>query len=375
MFKNYLGMIMLSEDTRDMGSLTNCRPIAAIPIGARYRIIDFILSNMVNGGIQNIGVFMQDNCRSLFDHLGTGKPWDLDRNTDGLFLFNFYANDSREFDSRMIKNNMEYFYRSRQENVIIASSYMICNIDFNEVINNHEKSGKDITIVYKKVKDGDENFLNCDVLNIDGENRVLSVGKNLGAEKEVNISMEILLMKKKFLVDLIYEFIKRGNFCSLKNFIYKNIKDYSVNAYEFTGYLRCVNSVNQYYEANMDLLDNKVIQELFFKNGNIYTKIKHEPPTRYLSLSKVSNSLIANGCLVEGTVENSIVARHVKIHKNAVVKNSIILQNCEICEGAHLNYSILDKNIKIFKEVFLRGVEHFPLVIRKNSTVDAFEEE
>lgn len=374
MKKNYLGMLMLTEDTKNMASLTDCRPIGAIPIGARYRIIDFMLSNMVNTGIQNVSVFTKDNYSSLYDYLGTGKAWDLDRNNERLFLFNYNYSGSGQIDARIIKNNMEYFYRSKQENVIMASSYMLCNIDFDKVIENHEKSGKDITIVYKKVNDGNKNFIDCDILNMDKNNKVLSIGKNIGLDGESNISMEIFLMKKEFLINIIYQYIEKGAFSCIKNYIYKNIKKYNVNTYEFKGYLRCINSVKQYYEANKDLLNYEVLNELFFNKGYIYTKIRHEPPSRYSSLSKVSNSLIGNGCLIEGTVENSIISRRVKIHKNAVIKNSVILQKCEIGESVNLNCCILDKNIKVFEDTILSGTEDFPLVISKNSKVNSLDD-
>ena len=374
MKKNYLGMLMLTEDTKNMASLTDCRPIGAIPIGARYRIIDFMLSNMVNTGIQNVSVFTKDNYSSLYDYLGTGKAWDLDRNNERLFLFNYNYSGSGQIDARIIKNNMEYFYRSKQENVIMASSYMLCNIDFDKVIENHEKSGKDITIVYKKVNDGNKNFIDCDILNMDKNNKVLSIGKNIGLDGESNISMEIFLMKKEFLINIIYQYIEKGAFSCIKNYIYKNIKKYNVNTYEFKGYLRCINSVKQYYEANKDLLNYEVLNELFFNKGYIYTKIRHEPPSRYSSLSKVSNSLIGNGCLIEGTVENSIISRRVKIHKNAVIKNSVILQKCEIGESVNLNCCILDKNIKVFEDTSLSGTEDFPLLISKNSKVNSLDD-
>lgn len=374
MKKNYLGMLMLTEDTKNMASLTDCRPIGAIPIGARYRIIDFMLSNMVNTGIQNVSVFTKDNYSSLYDYLGTGKAWDLDRNNERLFLFNYNYSGSGQIDARIIKNNMEYFYRSKQENVIMASSYMLCNIDFDKVIENHEKSGKDITIVYKKVNDGNKNFIDCDILNMDKNNKVLSIGKNIGLDGESNISMEVFLMKKEFLINIIYQYIEKGAFSCIKNYIYKNIKKYNVNTYEFKGYLRCINSVKQYYEANKDLLNYEVLNELFFNKGYIYTKIRHEPPSRYSSLSKVSNSLIGNGCLIEGTVENSIISRRVKIHKNAVIKNSVILQKCEIGESVNLNCCILDKNIKVFEDTSLSGTEDFPLLISKNSKVNSLDD-
>lgn len=373
MLKDYMGILTLNENESDIRSLTTNRPLASIPIGGRYRVIDFILSNMVNSGIQNIGIFTQSNSRSLVDHLGTGKPWDLDRKLDGLFLFNFNINDSSNYDIKMLRNNMEYLYRSRQKNVILASSYVICNIDFDDAVRNHEASGRDITVIYKKINNADKNLFNCDVLNIDKTNKVISVGKNIGAEKTANISTEMFIMKKEILINLIYKCIQTGYYAALKDSIYKNIDDLNVNAYEFTGYIECINSINRYYTANMDMLNQKVTEDLFFKNGYIYTKIKDEPPTKFTENSKVAHSLIANGCIVQGTVENSVISRHVKVHKDVKIKNCIILQNCEIKEGARLTNVIIDKNVIIEKNSKLKGTPDFPLVIEKKSIINSYE--
>lgn len=198
MLNDYAGVLNLNEDDINIRSLTHSRPLACIPIGGRYRIIDFILSNMVNAGIQNVGIFMHGNARSLMDHVGSGKPWDLNRKINGLFVFNFGGSHGYVSDIELFRENMEYFYQSRQNNVIISPSYMICNMDLEKAVEYHEQSGKDITIVYKKINDGKKRFIDCDVLNLDSDNSVMSVGKNMGMENENNISMEIFIMKNSF---------------------------------------------------------------------------------------------------------------------------------------------------------------------------------
>lgn len=373
MLNDYMGILTLNETETDIRSLTTNRPLASIPIAGRYRVIDFILSNMVNSGIQNIGIFTQSNSRSLTDHLGTGKPWDLNRKLDGLFLFNYNINGSINYNIKMLINNMDYLYKSRQKNIILASSYMICNIDFNQAVKNHDNSKKDITVIYTKVNNADKNLINCDVLNINENNKVISVGKNIGVDKKANISMEMFIMKKEILIDLIYKCIQTGYYSTLKDSIYQNIDSLNVNAYEFNGYIECINSIKRYYIANMDMLNLKTTKELFFKNGVIYTKTKDEAPTKYVNGSNVTNSLIANGCIIEGSVENSILSRHVFIHKNAEVKNSIILQNCEIKSGAKLNNVIIDKNVIINRNKQLKGTPEFPLVIEKKSLISTYE--
>lgn len=367
MLSDYMGVLNLNENEDNIKSLTHSRPLASIPIAGRYRIIDFVMSNMVNAGVRNIGIFNQSKSRSLADHLGSGKPWDLDRKIGGLFLFNFGVTGSYVSDLELFRNNIEYFYQSKETGVILASSYMICNIDYEEAVKAHEESGKDITVIYKKIENGKKSFIDCDVLNIDVNNAVLSVGQNIGVDDTNNISMEMFIMKKDVLLKLIYSCIKKGYSRTLKAAIYGNIEGLTINAYEFNGYLECINSIDSYYRANMDMLDVKVNKELFYNNGLIYTKVKDEAPTKYSLKSKVSNSLIANGCIIEGTVENSIISRRVNIHKGAKVKDCIIMQGCDIKEDAKLVNCIIDKNTIIEREKELKGDKEFPLVIEKKS--------
>jgi glucose-1-phosphate adenylyltransferase len=367
MLKDYMGILNLNEKEENIKNLTRSRTVASIPVAGRYRIIDFVLSNMVNAGIQNIGVFTKSKSRSLMDHLGGGKPWDLDRKNGGMFVFNFgYGNPSLE-DVEMFRNNIDYLQLSKENNVILSASYMICNIDYIQAVKHHEQSGNDITIIYKKAKNCAVSFLDCDVLNMDKDNRVLSVGKNVGVHDSNNISMEMFIMKKHVLVELIYKCITTGICRKVKHAIYRTLDNYKVGGYEFKGYVECINSLQSYYKFHKDCLDVKVSKELFFNNGLIYTKVKDEAPTKYAEGCKVTNSLIANGCIIEGTVENSVISRRVKVKKGAVIRNCIIMQNSIIGEGAELTNIITDKNITVGNEKVLRGDEEIPLVIEKVS--------
>lgn len=365
MLKNYMSILALNEREDNIKGLTKKRPLASIPFGGRYRIIDFIISNLVNSGVKNIGLITQSNSRSLIDHLGSGKPWDLDRKINGLFVFNFSAFSNNINDIEILKNNMEYLYRSKEEYVILSSSYMVCNINFEEAAKFHEESKADVTLIYKKIKTGRDEFIECDCLNIDEESNILSVGKNIGVHKELNISMEMFILKKEILIDYIYKCIETGYYQTLKSALNNNFLNLKFNAYEFNGYLRCINSTKSYYRANMDMLNTEVNRELFFKYGYIKTKIMDEAPTKYTDDSDVKNSLVANGGVIEGNVEDSIIFRRVKIGKGAVIKNSIIMQNCVIKENAKIFNTIIDKNVVIEGSKMLMGDKDIPLVIEK----------
>lgn len=368
MIKDYMAIINLAENENDIRSLTTNRPIASIPIGSRYRVIDFILSNIVNCGIQNVGIFSASNSRSLTDHVGTGKAWDLNRKIDGLFVFNHGLCDFVNHDSKLLKNNMEYIYRSTSDNVILASSYMVCNMDLAEVVHAHEASGADMTVVYKQTDEADEEFLNCYTLDVDEKtNKLLGVGKNIGFSKKANICMEIFLMKKEKLVELIYKSAHNLNSKSFISFIFNELGNLSINTYKYDGIVLCINTISSYYRSNMKMLTPEVSDKLFRSDRPIYTKIKDEPPTLYVKGCQVQNSLIADGCVIKGKVKNSVIGRYVGIEDDVEIENCIILQNIRIHKGAKLSHVIIDKNVDIEEGTELKGNETFPLVIEKKN--------
>jgi glucose-1-phosphate adenylyltransferase len=365
MLKDYMGILNLNEKDEYIRSLTKNRSIASIPLGGRYRVIDFVLSNMVNSGVENFGIFTKSKSRSLVDHISGGKPWDLDRKRDGIFLFNFSYGDPSIEDVDMFSANIDYLKLSRQSNVILSSSYMICNIDYNEAVKYHEDSGNDITVIYKRADNCKSSFMDCDVLNIDENGKIISVGENIGVDESNNICLEMFIMKKKLFIDLIYRCITTGMYRKIKHAIYKNVHEYKVGTFEFKGYVECINSIKAYYKSNMDFLNPEVSKELFFNHGFIFTKVKDEAPTKYTEESNVCNSLIANGCIIEGTVENSIISRRVVVKKGAIVKNCIVMQNCVIGEGTKLRNVIIDKNTNVGKDKKLRGDREIPIVVEK----------
>jgi glucose-1-phosphate adenylyltransferase len=378
MLSDYMGILCLNEKEDNIKNLTKKRLIASIPIAGRYRVIDFVLSNMTNAGIKNIGIFTQSRARSLIDHIGSGKPWDIDRKIDGLFIFNYGESNTTLSDIEMIKNNMEFLYRSRKDMVVVSSSSMVCNIDYEDAARFHEESGKDITIIYKKDKANNKYFKHCNVLNINKDNSVVGVGRNITvsqrnvndnftSEGTVNLSMDMFIISKNTLINLINNCIKTGNWIDLKNCIYNNIMNLDVDAYEFKGYLAYINSIQSYYKANMDILNLDVSNDLFFTNGPIYTKVMDESPTKHFSTSNVNNSLIANGCLIKGTINNSILSRRVYVEEGAEINNCIIMQGCKIKANSKLNNVIIDKNNVIEENTELKGAINFPLVLEKRS--------
>ena len=367
--KDYMAVFNINESENDIRSLTTNRPIASIPFASRYRVIDFMLSNVVNAGITNVGIFYNTNTRSLIDHIDTGKPWDLNRKNDGLFMFNHSLDNLGNYESKAIKNNFEYFYRSKSDNVILTSSYMVCNVDFNEICAEHEESGADITMLYKHVENADEDFKNCYTLTINKDTKaVTDSGRNIGLLRSADICMEVFIMSRKLFVDFIHKAASaRGN-TKLYSLIFSELGNYKTHAYEIRDYVACINSIGAYYKANMDMLFSKNRKDLFLNEDRpIYTKIKDEHPTLYVDKCQVYNSLTADGCIIKGNIRNSLIARYVTVEENCEIENCIILQNCKIKAGSKLSNVIIDKNVVIECDTELKGSAEFPVVIEKKN--------
>lgn len=367
MLRGYMGIINLEENEKDIRSLTKYRPLGTVPVAGRYRLIDFPLSSMVNAGIRHVSVFTNKFTRSLPDHIGNGKPWELDRKTDGLFLFNhnILGGTSDRESLNTMGNHMTFLTKTNCDKVIICTSYMLCNIDLEVVGEYFEESGADAVLVYKRISDGEKNFLNCDMLKIDENNKVTGVSKNIGIENKVNICMEMLVTTKKMLTELLYKAISSGIYSNFKKFVYDNLSQYDVKGFEFKGYLQCVNSIDSYYRTNMDMLELNVLGELFNKHSPIYTKTKDSPPVQYVKGSNVKHSIIADGTIVKGEVTNSVVSRSVVIEEGVKLDGCIILQNSVIKKGANLTNVIVDKGVIVDENTVVQCPKQYPLVFER----------
>lgn len=365
-----MGILNLSESDEHIKDLTLTRTIASIPILGRYRVVDFALSNMVNAGITNVGIYTYGKSRSLWQHLGSGKPYGLDRKRDGLFIFypecSTDDNIRRAGDLEQFKFHLDYLKVSTQQYVILSRSYMICNIDYADMVRQHKKTGADVTIAFKTMENSVGRFMGCDTIHLDEEENVIGLGKNLGKERHYNISLEMYVLKREALIRMIEEAVQKGEARYLKEVMFNRIPLMKVSGYRFQGYLGCINSAVNYFKTNMDLLDPMHSHELFNHYGKIHTKVMDAPSTQYTEESYVSNSLIANGCIIEGTVENSVLCRDVHVKKGAIIRNAIIMPNAVISETTNLNFVILDKNVTITPKKMLFGDISNPFIIKKN---------
>ena len=362
---NCLGIINLDENEENIIELTRNRLLASLPIAGRYRVVDFILSNMTNSGIASIAIFTKNKSRSLMDHLVNGKPWDLYHKKDGLKVFNFGDFDPLHDDISNFIENIDYIKKCKKEYVLLCPSYMICNMDYQKLIKHHIKEGNDISVAYKNVKGRKNQFGDCKVLNLDENSQVVSIGKNVEQHTDANINMEMYIMKTDLFIDIVYKCVKSGRYKKFNRYIENNLDNLKVGAYEFKGYLSCVNSVNSYFNTNMDFLNEKVNKELFYSKAPIFTKPKDSCPTQYKEGSEVTNSIAANGCIIEGSVKNCVIGRNVYIGKNSVLENCIICQNTVIGKNVKMNNVIADKGAIIKDGEEIKGRIDNSIVISK----------
>ncbi|MBD7916616.1 glucose-1-phosphate adenylyltransferase subunit GlgD [Clostridium sp. Sa3CUN1] len=338
--KECIGIINLDEKEGNISELICDNIISAMPIAGRYKIIDFILSNLTNSGIECIGIFTKKKSYSLLKHLSNGRPWDLHRKKDGLRVFNYSDYNPIYDDINSFIENIEFIKFSRKEYIIIAPSYMICNINYKEALEKHKKSSNDITIIYKGVNDSNR-FSFCEKLIIDDNNRVKEIKNINNKDYKANINMEMYIMKTSIFINIVKESIMSGLYRKVKDYIKDNLNLLRVGTYEFKGYLTCINSISSYFNANKDLLDMNVNKELFYNNNPIFTKQKDEPPVFYSKKSNITNSIIANGSYIEGNLENCILGRKVIVKEGAIIKNSILMDNVIIHKNAIINNSII----------------------------------
>ena len=377
--KRLLGLINLMEPDYQMKSLTAHRPVAAIPFGGRYRIIDFVLSNMSAAGIDTVGIYLQDKERSLMDHIRSGHPWDMDRMSGGIFYFSPYSTPDLNFDLKgdilNYYNNIDILDKSNCEYVALSGSNMVMNINLNHVLESHIESKSDVTVVFKNYDSTDHYYDNAYVLNTDDQLRINSFGIKIVKRGSQNrsdmtkVSMEIYIMKVSLLKELIEDAVSSGVSIYMREVLHDAARIYNYKGYEFTGYVAYISSIYNYYQSNMDLLNEEHLMDLFYGSTKINTKIRNEHPCYYGPDSKVTNSLIANGCVIEGEVVNSILFRRVVVEKGAKIENSIIMQNGCIKAGAQLKNCIADKNVTVSEGEIMSGTEKNPLVLVKDSVI------
>ena len=369
---NVMGLIFANMHDGTLGDLTEKRTMGSVLFGGRYRLIDFPLSNMVNSGVSEVGVITKSNYQSLLDHLGSAREWDLARKKGGLHIIPPFGN----VDSKLYRGRIEALYgalglikKSLADYVIIADCDIVTNMDFKPIVKQHVESDADITVVTHTGVYYSDDIKKSTVLNVGDDGYVKSVLIQPDISGSCTTSLNIFVMSKEFLVDMIQDSIARGNVSFEKDMLQAKCGELKIKTYEYSNYFSKITNLQSYFKANMELLNSENAQKLYIPKKPVYTKVSDNAPAKYDLDCSVKNSLIADGCIIEGEVENSILFRGVKIGKGAKVKNCILMQNTEVGDNAEINYLITDKDVTISENHILTSTPSYPMYVGKGASV------
>jgi glucose-1-phosphate adenylyltransferase len=373
-----LGIIFPNTYDTLVPELVTERSMASIPFASRYRLCDFMISSMVHCGISNISLLVRQNYHSLMDHLGSGREWDLARKKGGLNIFPPYAEKTMKVYTGWVEalENIKGFLRSQtEEYVVLTDCNFAVNFDFNKLIEEHVKSEADVTVVYYK-SEIPSVFRNSRSANrehyysyeLDEDGAVKSIVINPDLPGTVNYSLNIYILARELLINLIDEAYVRGYTYFVRDILMSQTDKLNIRGYCYDGYVAHIHDMKSYFEENMRLIKEENVQALFSGN-QIYTKIRDDNPTRYVNGSKAKNVLVADGCVIEGEIENCVLFRGVKVGKGAKVKNCVLMQDTVIEEGANVEYVITDKNVRVTAGKSLSGNDAYQVYVSKHQTV------
>lgn len=372
-----LGIIFPNSYDSLVPDLVSERLMASIPFASRYRMCDFMISSMVHCGIDNISILVRKNYHSLLDHLGNGREWDLARKNGGLNIVPPFAQKQiKVFSGRIeaLESIRGYLMKQTEKYVILSDANIAVNFDFNALLDAHIKSGADVTMVYRKqeipqslIRQSTAGMDLYYALGINGD-RVSKIYINPKESGEMNFSLNIYVIDRELLIRMVDEAYLHGDVYFVRDILEKKIDQLDVRGFCYDGYVAHIHDMNSYFEENMRLLKEENINALFSGN-QIYTKIRDDNPTRYINGAKAKNVMVADGCVIEGEVENSVLFRGVKIGKGAKVKNCVLMQDTVIEDNASVEYVITDKNVTISEGKSLTGNDTFQVYVAKGQVV------
>ena len=372
-----LGIIFPNSYDDLVPDLVADRLMASIPFAARYRMIDFILSSMVNCGIDNVSVIVRKNYHSLLDHLGSGREWDLTRKNGGLNIVPPFAEKNiKVYNGRVeaLASILGFLKSQKEKYVVMADTNNAVNFDFGVFLEQHIESGADVTIAYTEeelpqsaLEAGTDSKSLYYTLELENK-RVNNIKINSKATGVQNFSMNIYAIERELLIDQISQAFVRGYVFYERDILSPHLVTLDVQGYKYEGYCARITDMKSYFAENMKLLDDENLDALF-ENGKIYTKIRDDNPTRYINGAVAKNVKAGDGCVSEGDVENCILFRGVKIAKGAKVRNCVLMQDTVVKEGAKLEYVITDKNVVITENQEVKGTDTFQVFVEKGKTV------
>lgn len=356
----------------DMSTLTSHRPVASLPFGGKYRLIDFPLSSLANAGIRSVfGIFQQENISSVFDHIRSGREWGLSTLLSHYYLGIYNTPvENTTVGPEYYQQLLTYLKRSGSNQTVALNCDVLMNIDLNQVFHLHNSVDRPITVVYKKLHPQNISEVNA-ILQIDETDHVTEqkLFDSKSPDEVYNMSTDVFIVDTPWLIEKIEEEAKKEYPQKLRYILRDLAVEYNAFAFEYTGYLANIHSVESYYQANLDMLENQKFMKLFSPNQKVYTKVKNEEPTYYSKTSHIKTSQFASGSIVEGTVERSVVSRRVHLHQGSEVRSSLLFPGVVIHENAIVEHAILDKGAEVAAGVTIRGTEEAPVVVKKGTIV------
>ena len=368
---NALGIIFPNCYDDLLPEMTCERTMASVPFGSRYRMIDFVLSSMSNCGISNISVLVKKNYHSLMDHLGAGREWDLSRKHGGLNIVPpFYEENVKVYGGRVeaLASIVNFLSIQKEKYVIMSDANLAVNVDFSSFIERHVESGADVTMYYQSIPIPESIHNHNHTLKVEN-GRVVELLTNDNRPGIQNLSMNIYIMERETLIQMNRDANIRNLTSFERDILSRNLALLNVQGIQYTGYVARICDMKSYYDENMKLLKPENLAALFGGKNTIYTKIRDDAPTRYAMDCRIKNSMVADGCIIEGDVENSILFRGVRVKKGAKVRNCVLMQDTVVEEGADVEYVVTDKRVKITADKQLNGTDTFPVYVAKAHTV------
>ena len=341
-----IGIILAGGNSSRMGELSAKRAVAAMPIVGSYRAIDFTLSNMTNSHIQKVAVYTQYNSRSLNEHLNSSKWWDFGRKQGGLYLFTPTITATNSYwykgTADALYQNISFLKSAHEPYVVIASGDAVYKLDYNKVLEEHIATGADITVVCKDIQPGEDDINRFGVVKLADDNRVISFEEKPIVAETNTASIGVYVVRRRQLIELLEACAAEGRSDFVNDILvrYKNVK--KIYAYKLDSYWRNIGTIDSYFKTNMDFLKKDIRDYFFRQHPDVYSKVEDLPPAKYNGDAAVSNSLIASGSIINGTVEDSVLFKKVYIGNNCVIKNSIILNDVHIGDNCYIENCIVE---------------------------------
>ena len=370
--KKAMGIIFANMHDNAISEMTQQRSMASVPFGGRYRMIDFYLSALVDAGISQVAVVTKSNYQSLMDHIESGRSWDLARRK-GVTILPPYAYENADSNSAYhgriaaIYGIMSYIENASAETVVMMDTDHVCNLDIEDMVHEHYANKADVTIACTKPDFDPDNVKNSVSIKADDTGRVTDILMNY-CEKGFVQSINVFVIDRKLLMSLVKDAMARMNVIFERDILLANLNTLNLHCYMHNGYVKRITSLKTYFEANLDLIDPKNVDALFSPR-TIYTKVHDSPPTRYGLNCNVTESVVADGCTINGKVENSVLFRGVEIEEGAVVRNCVLMQNTKVFSGAVLENVISDKDVVITSNQSLKSTANYPLYLKKRTIV------